>query len=32
MDENSVEGRNVPRHVGYRCRWIHFQWQIYDRK
>ena len=32
IDDSDVERQNFPRHIGNRCRWIHFQWQIYDRK
>jgi len=30
--KSSVEWQNCPRHIGNRCRLIHFQWEIYERK
>ena len=32
LARNSVRRLKFPRHIGNQCRWIHFRWDICDRK
>jgi len=30
--KSNVTWLKFRRHIGNRCRWIHFEWQIFDRE